>query len=81
LLAVHWSRIGDVLNQAGDLSGKAIVGCSLPMNAEDTELVVAHTSSGAARSWRIGSSGSGTRRDAGRWSWEAGPETLTFTTT
>lgn len=47
LLAVHWSRIDDVLNQAGDVSGKAIVSCSLPMNAEDTELVVAHTSSGA----------------------------------
>jgi 8-hydroxy-5-deazaflavin:NADPH oxidoreductase len=25
LLAVHWSRIEDVLNQAGDLSGKVIV--------------------------------------------------------
>jgi predicted dinucleotide-binding enzyme len=47
LLAVHWSRVDDVLKQAGDLSGKVIVTCSLPMNAEDTELVVAHTSSGA----------------------------------
>jgi 8-hydroxy-5-deazaflavin:NADPH oxidoreductase len=47
LLAVHWSRVGDVLQQAGDLSGKVIVTCSLPMNADDTELVVAHTSSGA----------------------------------
>ncbi len=47
LLAVHWSRIGDVLSQTGDLSGKVIVSCSLPMNADDTELVVAHTSSGA----------------------------------
>src|SRR5881227_3121028 len=47
LLAVHWSRIRDVLNQAGDLSGKVVVTCSLPMNEDDTELVVAHTSSGA----------------------------------
>ena len=47
LLAVHWSLIEDVLNQAGDLSGKVIVSCSLPMNADNTELVVAHTSSGA----------------------------------
>ena len=47
LLAVHWSRIDDVLKQAGDLSGKVIVTCSLPMNADDTELAVAHTSSGA----------------------------------
>jgi 8-hydroxy-5-deazaflavin:NADPH oxidoreductase len=47
LMAVHWSRVEDVLNQAGDLSGKVVVTCSLPMNAENTALVVAHTSSGA----------------------------------
>ena len=47
LLAVHWSRVDDVLSQAGDLSGRVIVSCSLPMNADDTGLVVAHTSSGA----------------------------------
>ena len=47
LLAVHWSRVDDVLKQAGDVSGKVIVSCSLPMNADDTGLVVAHTSSGA----------------------------------
>jgi 8-hydroxy-5-deazaflavin:NADPH oxidoreductase len=47
LLAVHWLRLDDVLKQAGDLSGKVIVTCSLPMNADDTELVIAHTSSGA----------------------------------
>jgi 8-hydroxy-5-deazaflavin:NADPH oxidoreductase len=47
LLAVHWSRVDDVLKQAGDLSGRVIVTCSLPMNDSDTDLVVAHTSSGA----------------------------------
>src|SRR5919204_4491845 len=47
LLAVHWSRMDDVLNQAGDLSGKVLVSCSLPMNDDDTALVIAHTSSGA----------------------------------
>src|SRR6058998_2380733 len=41
LLAVHWSRVDDVLQQAGDLSGKVIVTCSLPMNADDTDLVIA----------------------------------------
>jgi predicted dinucleotide-binding enzyme len=46
-LAVHWSRIDDVLSQTGDLSGKVIVSCSLPMNADNSELVIAHTSSGA----------------------------------
>jgi 8-hydroxy-5-deazaflavin:NADPH oxidoreductase len=47
LLAVHWSRVDDVLRQAGDLTGKPLITCSLPMNVNDTELVVAHTSSGA----------------------------------
>jgi 8-hydroxy-5-deazaflavin:NADPH oxidoreductase len=47
LLAVHWSRVDDVLKQAGDVSGRVIVSCALPMNADDTALVVAHTSSGA----------------------------------
>jgi predicted dinucleotide-binding enzyme len=47
LLAVHWSRTQDVLRQAGDMSGKVVVTCSLPMNEDNTELVVAHTSSGA----------------------------------
>ncbi len=47
LLAVHWSRVADALKQAGGLSGKVIVSCTLPMNTENTELVVAHTSSGA----------------------------------
>jgi len=47
LLAVHWLRFDDVLEQAGDLSGKTVVSCSLPMNEQDTELVVANRSSGA----------------------------------
>jgi 8-hydroxy-5-deazaflavin:NADPH oxidoreductase len=47
LLAVHWSRVDDVLKQAGDVAGKVIVSCSLPMNAANTELVIANSSSGA----------------------------------
>ena len=47
LVAVHWSRVDDVLRQAGDLSGKVVVTCSLPMNADDTGLVIARTDSGA----------------------------------
>ena len=43
----HWSRVGDVLAQAGDLAGKALLTCSLPMNDDDTALVIANTSSGA----------------------------------
>src|SRR4030095_8803671 len=45
LLAVHWSRVDDVLAQAGDLAGKLVLTCSLPMNADDTALVVGHRSS------------------------------------
>jgi len=47
LLAVHWSRIDDVLSQAGDVSGQVVLTCSLPMNAADTGLVIGRTSSGA----------------------------------
>jgi predicted dinucleotide-binding enzyme len=47
LLAVHWSRIDDVLKQAGDLAGKVVVTCSLPMDAGNTKLIIANTSSGA----------------------------------
>ena len=47
LLAVHWSRVDDVLAQAGDVAGKVVVTCSLPMNSDDTALVVGQTSSGA----------------------------------
>ena len=46
LLAVHWLRIDDVLKQTGELS-KVIITCSLPMNADDTGLIIGHTSSGA----------------------------------
>src|SRR6476661_5283041 len=47
LLAVHWSRVDDVLRQSGDLSGRVIVSCSMPMNSDDTALAIVHTSSGA----------------------------------
>jgi len=47
LLAVHWSRIDEVLRQTGKLKGKVIVSRSLPMNKSDTGLVIGHTSSGA----------------------------------
>ncbi|PWC38787.1 NAD(P)-binding domain-containing protein [Azospirillum sp. TSO22-1] len=47
LLAVHWSRLDEVLSQAGDLSGRTVLTCCVPLNAENSELVVAHTTSGA----------------------------------
>jgi 8-hydroxy-5-deazaflavin:NADPH oxidoreductase len=47
LLAVQWSRIEDVLRQAGDLAGKVIVTCSLPMDKDNTQLIIGTTGSGA----------------------------------
>ena len=47
LLAVHWSNVADVLQQAGDISGKVVATCSLPMDDSDTALIVANGSSGA----------------------------------
>jgi 8-hydroxy-5-deazaflavin:NADPH oxidoreductase len=47
LLAVHWSRVNDVLKQAGSVSGKVIVSCTMPMSDDDSELVLGRTSSGA----------------------------------
>jgi len=47
LLAVHWARVDDVLARAGRLSGNVLLTCSLPMNADDSHLVVGLTTSGA----------------------------------
>jgi len=47
LLAVHWWRVDDVLKQAGDLSGKVILTCCLPMDAGNTKLIIGTTTSGA----------------------------------
>jgi len=47
LLAVHWTRVDDVLAQAGSLAGKVVMSCSLPMSEDDSHLVIGHTSSGA----------------------------------
>jgi 8-hydroxy-5-deazaflavin:NADPH oxidoreductase len=47
LLAVNWPQLEDVLKQAGDLAGKVVLTCSLPMNEASTKLVIAHDSSGA----------------------------------
>jgi len=47
LLAVHWSRISDVLKQAGNLKGKIVVTTCLPMNLDDTALVIGKSDSGA----------------------------------
>jgi len=47
VLAVHWLRFDDVLAQAGDLAGRVVITTSLGMSEDNTELVVAHTTSAA----------------------------------
>ncbi len=47
LLAVNWSRLSDVLKQAGALRGKTVISCCLPMSDDDSRLVVARSTSGA----------------------------------
>jgi len=47
LLAVHWSQVDDVLAQAGRLSGKTLLSCTLPMSTDNSRLVIGHSSSGA----------------------------------
>lgn len=47
LLAVHWSRTAEVLAEAGDLDGKIVLNCCIPLDAADRDLVVGRTSSGA----------------------------------
>jgi 8-hydroxy-5-deazaflavin:NADPH oxidoreductase len=49
LLAVHWSRVDDVLAQAGSLSGQTVLTCSLPMTRNDSRMVLGLTTSGAER--------------------------------
>ena len=47
LLAVHWSRIDDVLDQAGNLDGLPVLNCSLPLNDANSQLIIGTTDSGA----------------------------------
>jgi len=47
LLAVHWTRVDDVLKQACTLSGKTLITCSMPMSEDDSHLVLGLTTSGA----------------------------------
>jgi 8-hydroxy-5-deazaflavin:NADPH oxidoreductase len=47
LLAVHWTRVDDVLTQAGKLRGKTLLTCSLPLSKDDSHLVIGHATSGA----------------------------------
>ncbi len=47
LLAVPWRALDTALEQAGDLAGKVVLSCSLPMRPDDGALALGHTMSGA----------------------------------
>jgi predicted dinucleotide-binding enzyme len=47
LFAVQWSTLDEALAQARSLAGKTVMTCTLPMSADDSELAIGHTSSGA----------------------------------
>jgi predicted dinucleotide-binding enzyme len=47
LLAVHWTRVDHALAQTGKLSGTTVLTCSLPMNKDDSRIVIGLSTSGA----------------------------------
>ncbi|WP_321340387.1 NAD(P)-binding domain-containing protein [Breoghania sp.] len=47
LLAVHWSCVEQALCDAGDLAGKIVVSCCVPLDAADEHLLVGTVTSGA----------------------------------
>lgn len=47
LLAVHWSRIDDVLSRVGELDGRVVLNCCVPLDLDNRELVLGTTTSGA----------------------------------
>jgi len=53
LLAVHWSRIGDALDRAGDLAGAVVLNCCVPLDDSNTDLVLGTTTSGAEEMARM----------------------------
>lgn len=53
LLAVHWSRVPDVLEQAGSLEGKVVLNCCVPLDDANSELVLGTTTSGAEELARL----------------------------
>lgn len=47
LLAVLWHTLDDVLAQVGSMEGKTLLSCTMPMNEDDSELVIGFDSSGS----------------------------------
>lgn len=47
LLSVHWTRIDDVLDQAGPLASKTVLNCCVPLDEANETLVIGPQTSGA----------------------------------
>jgi 8-hydroxy-5-deazaflavin:NADPH oxidoreductase len=47
MLAVHWRQVDHLLAESGGLAAKIILTCTLPMNVDDSRLVIGHSSSAA----------------------------------
>lgn len=47
MLAVNWSQVRDVLEQAGELEGKIVLNCCVPLNASETAMALGPETSGA----------------------------------
>ncbi|MGG7566625.1 NADPH-dependent F420 reductase [Rhodovulum sp. DZ06] len=47
LLAVHWTRVDEVLDAAGALAGKVVLTCCVPLDEADSGLVIGPDDSGA----------------------------------
>ncbi|MCT4575904.1 NAD(P)-binding domain-containing protein [Donghicola sp.] len=53
LLSVHWSNVDDVLTQAGDLAGKVVLNCCVPLDDANDSLVLGPKTSGAEELARL----------------------------
>ena len=53
LLSVGWAVVKDALQSAGTMQGKILIDCTNPLNADASDLVIGHTTSGAEEIARL----------------------------
>ncbi|NVO27243.1 NAD(P)-binding domain-containing protein [Donghicola sp. C2-DW-16] len=53
LLSAHWSRIPDVLKQAGELADKIVLNCCVPLDEDDANLLYGPSTCGAEELARL----------------------------
>ena len=47
LLALNWPQLDDLLEQAGDLAGKIVITCCIPLDEDNSQIQLGTTTSGA----------------------------------